>query len=59
MIASWLTQCSYDPLRLALTIRKNRLSHAQILESGKFCVNVLLREYASAIIKFQKRGLEE
>ena len=53
MIASWATQCSHEPPRLALAIRQNRLSHAQILETGKFCVNVLPRELASTIKNFK------
>ena len=38
MIASWVTQCSHEPPRLALAIRKSRLSHAQILETKAFCL---------------------
>lgn len=53
MIASWVTQCSHEPPRLALAIRKNRLSHAQILEAKKFCINVLPRELAGAIQNFK------
>ena len=53
MIASWLTQCSHEPPRLALAIRKNRLSHAQILETKKLCVNVLPRSFAGSIKKFK------
>ena len=53
MIASWVTQCSHEPPRLALAIRKNRLSHAQLLETKKFCINVLPRELAGAIKNFK------
>lgn len=53
MIASWVTQCSHEPPRLALAIRKNRLSHGQILETQKFCVNVLPRKLASTIKNFK------
>lgn len=53
MIASWVTQCSHEPPRLALAIRKNRLSHGQILETKKFCVNVLPRELAGVIKNFK------
>jgi len=56
MIASWVTQCSHEPPRLALAIRKNRLSHGQILETKIFCVNVLPRELAGVI---KNCGLEE
>lgn len=53
MIASWVTQCSSEPPLIALAIRNNRLSHAQILESRKFCINVLPREFASSIRQFK------
>jgi flavin reductase (DIM6/NTAB) family NADH-FMN oxidoreductase RutF len=53
MIASWMTQCSHDPPRLALAIRKNRLSHAQIFETKMFCVNVLPRDHAGTIRNFK------
>lgn len=53
MIASWVTQCSHEPPRLALAIRKNRLSHAQILETNRFCVNILPRDLAGTIQNFK------
>jgi len=53
MIASWVTQCSHEPPLVALAIRENRLSHGQILETKKFCVNVLPREAAGMIKQFK------
>lgn len=53
MIASWVTQCSHEPPCIAVAIRKNRLSHKQILETKKFCVNVLPRESAAMIQQFK------
>lgn len=53
MIASWVTQCSHEPPRVALAIRKNRLCHEQIRESGTFCINVLPREAADRIAQFK------
>jgi len=53
MIASWLTQCSHEPPRVALAIRKSRLSHEQILLTKKFCVNVLPREFGNRIKNFK------
>jgi flavin reductase (DIM6/NTAB) family NADH-FMN oxidoreductase RutF len=53
MIASWVTQCSHEPPRVALAIRKNRLSHGQILQSKKFCINILPRESAGMIKNFK------
>lgn len=53
MIASWLTQCSHEPPLIALAIRRDRLSHKQILETEKFCINVLPRESAAMIKRFK------
>ncbi|MBN1380975.1 MAG: flavin reductase [Deltaproteobacteria bacterium] len=53
MIASWVTQCSHEPPLVALAIRKNRLSHGQILKTGKFCINVLPKESAGMIGQFK------
>jgi flavin reductase (DIM6/NTAB) family NADH-FMN oxidoreductase RutF len=53
MIASWVTQCSHEPPRIALAIRKNRLCHGQIVDSGKFCINVLPRAAVGVISQFK------
>ena len=53
MIASWITQVSHEPPLIALAIRKNRLSHEQILHSGKFAVNMLPKESLSLIKSFK------
>jgi len=53
MIASWVTQCSHEPPRIAVAIRKSRLCHKQIPESGSFCINVLPREAAGKIQQFK------
>jgi flavin reductase (DIM6/NTAB) family NADH-FMN oxidoreductase RutF len=53
MIASWVTQCSHEPPKIAMAIRKNRLAHQQILESGTFCINVLSKEAVDMIREFK------
>lgn len=53
MIASWVTQCSHEPPLVAMAIRKNRLAHQQILESGSFCINVLPKEAVDMIRQFK------
>lgn len=53
MIASWVTQCSHEPPLVAMAIRKNRLAHQQILESGAFCINVLPKESVDMIRQFK------
>ena len=51
MIASWVAQCSHEPPMVTIAIRKDRLSHEQILQGGRFCINVL----PSVAIKFLSR----
>lgn len=53
MIASWVTQCSHEPPLVAVGIRKNRLSHEQILNAGKFCINVLPKGSVDMIKQFK------
>ena len=53
MIASWVTQCSHEPPLVAAAIRKSRLAHKQILESGGFGITVLPRESAGLIGRFK------
>jgi flavin reductase (DIM6/NTAB) family NADH-FMN oxidoreductase RutF len=53
MIASWVTQCSHEPPLVAVAIRNNRLSHAQIKTSRKFTVNLLSEEALDSIKRFK------
>jgi len=53
MIASWVTQVSHEPPLIALSIRKNRLSHGQIIQSGKFAINVLPKNLLSVVKQFK------
>lgn len=53
MIASWVTQCSHEPPLIALAIRKNRLSHSQLLQSGEFGISVLPQEAAHIVKQFK------
>ncbi|HHO76985.1 MAG TPA: flavin reductase [Deltaproteobacteria bacterium] len=53
MIASWITQVSHEPPLIAQAIRKNRLSHEQILHSGKFAVNLLPKDLLGVMKRFK------
>ncbi|MBV9257702.1 MAG: flavin reductase, partial [Ktedonobacteraceae bacterium] len=49
--ANWLTQVSFEPPLLAVSVENNSKSLPMILDSGKFAVNVLRtgqREFAGA-----------
>jgi flavin reductase (DIM6/NTAB) family NADH-FMN oxidoreductase RutF len=41
--AAWVTQVSFDPLLLALTVNPENFSHSLLRESGVFAINVLKR----------------
>jgi flavin reductase (DIM6/NTAB) family NADH-FMN oxidoreductase RutF len=53
MIASWAAQCSHTPPLITLAIRKNRLSHAQILQTGKFTINLLPKDALPVVKQFK------
>ncbi|NMD40100.1 MAG: flavin reductase [Deltaproteobacteria bacterium] len=53
MIASWVAQCSHTPPLIALAIRKNRLSHDQIRQTGKFTFNLLPRDALGLLNQFK------
>ena len=41
--AAWLTQVSFDPLLIALSVNPDHFSYALLQESGVFTINVLRR----------------
>lgn len=53
MIASWVAQCSHTPPLITLAIRKNRLSHAQILQTGNFTINILPKDALPLLKQFK------
>jgi len=52
MVASWVTQVSYEPPLLAVAVHKNRLSHKLIQESGRFALHVLGHDQKELISRF-------
>jgi flavin reductase (DIM6/NTAB) family NADH-FMN oxidoreductase RutF len=53
MIASWVAQCSHTPPLITLAIRKNRLSHSQILQTGNFTINLLPKDALPIVNQFK------
>ncbi|HQI82638.1 MAG TPA: flavin reductase family protein, partial [Deltaproteobacteria bacterium] len=53
MIASWVAQCSHTPPLITLAIRKNRLSHDQIMQTGRFTFNLLPRDALGLLGQFK------
>ena len=53
MIASWVSQVSYDPLLITVAVHTNRYSHHLIGKSGCFALHVLAREQANLLKRFK------
>jgi flavin reductase (DIM6/NTAB) family NADH-FMN oxidoreductase RutF len=53
MIASWVVQCSHEPPLVALAIRRNRLSHGQVMHAGKFTINLLPKQAMKLVKQFK------
>ena len=53
MVASWVSQISYDPPMVMVAIHPNRYSHHLITQSGYFALHVLARNQAHLIEHFK------
>ena len=53
MIASWVSQVSYDPLLIAVAIHQNRSSHRLILKGGRFAVHILHARQLEFVSRFK------
>ena len=53
MIASWVTQVSYDPPLIMAAIHPNRYSHQLVLKSGHFALHILSREQKALLARFK------
>ena len=53
MIASWVSQVSYDPLLIMVAVHSNRYSHHLIQQSGSFALHVLDRSQSAFLTRFK------
>lgn len=53
MIASWVTQVSYDPPLLLVAVHPNRLTHQMLRENGVFVLHVLSSEQKQLMSRFK------
>ncbi len=53
MIASWVSQISYDPPLVLVAVHPNRYSHKMILESGRFALNIVPRDCSDWMGRFK------
>jgi flavin reductase (DIM6/NTAB) family NADH-FMN oxidoreductase RutF len=54
MTANWVSQLSFDPKLVGVSVEKTALTHALIGEGGAFTVNVIDREDRAIVRKFTK-----
>lgn len=52
MIASWVSQVSYEPPLIAVAVHKNRLTHQLVKDSGCFALHVLGKGQKGLVPKF-------
>jgi len=53
MIASWVSQISYDPLLIMVAVHTHRYSHQLIDQSGYLALHVLARDQADLLKRFK------
>lgn len=56
MIASWVSQISYDPLLMMVAVHTNRYSHRLIEKSECFALHALARERSDFLKRFKGSG---
>ena len=54
MTANWVTQVSFDPKLMAVSVEKEAVTHELIAAGGVFTVNVVDREDRAIVRKFTK-----
>jgi len=53
MIASWVSQISYDPLLVMVAVHPNRYSHQLIEKNGSFALHVIDRRQTEFLARFK------
>lgn len=53
MIASWVSQVSYDPALVMVAVHPNRYSHHFIQQSGSFALHLLARNQKDFLSRFK------
>ena len=53
MIASWVSQVSYDPLLVMVAVHPGRYSHQLIQKSGRFALHSLLKDQKDFLKRFK------
>ena len=59
MIASWVSQISYDPPLFMVAIHPNRYSHELLAQSGFFALHIISREHKHLLTRFKGPAAKE
>jgi flavin reductase (DIM6/NTAB) family NADH-FMN oxidoreductase RutF len=59
MIASWVSQASYDPPLFMVAVHPNRYSHVLLAKSGYFALHILAREQKDFLSRFKSPDARE
>jgi flavin reductase (DIM6/NTAB) family NADH-FMN oxidoreductase RutF len=59
MVASWVTQISYDPPLVMVAVHPNRYSHQLIQQSGTFALHLLSKDQKDFLSRFKCLGYLE
>jgi flavin reductase (DIM6/NTAB) family NADH-FMN oxidoreductase RutF len=59
MIASWVTQVSYEPPLIAVAIHPNRYSHGLIEKSASFALHVIKKSQKNLVMQFMGSDSDE
>lgn len=54
MTMNWVTQVSFDPKLVAVSVERGALTHELLVEGGVFCLNLIDREDRAIVRKFTK-----
>ena len=56
MIASWITQVSFDPPKVLVAVHPDRYTHAMIHSAGYFTLNLLSDDQAERVPRLKLKG---
>jgi flavin reductase (DIM6/NTAB) family NADH-FMN oxidoreductase RutF len=54
MTVNWVTQLSFDPKLIGVSVEREAFTHELVAEGGVFCVNVVAQEGRAIVRKFTK-----
>ena len=59
MVASWVSQVSYEPALLMVAVHPNRYSHELMVQSGTFALHIISKEQKDLLNRFKGPDAQE